>query len=118
MDQVNFITTETGDDLIVSFAICEDEPGEVRSLMLLRTPKYEFLEDPAERGVYVSDEEILNDDENMLESIAFIGSQVHIVSRLAEYRLDCTDVDPAEFAAANEIVRLMNFDDRFQFRNA
>ena len=45
MDHVDFITTETGDDLIVSFAICGDESGEVRSLTLFRTPKYEFIMD-------------------------------------------------------------------------
>ena len=43
METVAFITTETGDDLIVSFAVCptDDDPTEVESLTLLRTPKYE-----------------------------------------------------------------------------
>ena len=116
MDQVDFITTETGDDLIVSFAICGDEPGEVRSVTLLRTPKYELIMDASERGVHVSDEDLENDDRNILESIAFLGSQVHIVSRLTEHRLDCSDVDPAEVAASKEIVRQMNFDNQFRFR--
>ena len=94
MEHVDFITTETGDDLIVSFAICREEPGQVRSVLLLRTPKYELFMDAAERGVYVSDEDREQDMRNILESIAFLGSEVHIVSRLAEHRLDCIDVDP------------------------
>ena len=55
MEIVAFITTELGDDLIVSFAI--EEPGdaaEIRSLTLLRATKYECLLPPEERGVSVS----------------------------------------------------------------
>ena len=116
MDHVDFITTETGDDLIVSFAICGDEPGEVRSVTLLRTPKYEFIMDASERGVPVSDEDLENDDRNILESITFLGFQVHIVSRLTEHRLDCIDVDPTEVADAKKIVHQMNFDNQFRVR--
>jgi hypothetical protein len=39
MEEVSFIHTERGDDLIVSFAILGPEPMEVKSLTLLRTPK-------------------------------------------------------------------------------
>ena len=55
MYRVNFITTEQGDDLTVSFAIAgSDFPGDISSLTLLRTPKYEFILDPDERDVSVS----------------------------------------------------------------
>src|SRR3970040_1213533 len=53
---VSFITTEDSDDLIVSFALADDEPGEIVTLMLLRTPKYESLLPEDERGVSVSHE--------------------------------------------------------------
>ncbi len=50
MDTVAFIHTETGDDLIVSFAIpVADLADDVESLTLLRTPKFEGLLDDAER---------------------------------------------------------------------
>jgi hypothetical protein len=39
METVDFITLESGDDLIVSFAIGGEYPGDVISLTLLRTPK-------------------------------------------------------------------------------
>ena len=64
MYQVNFITTEDGDDLIVSFAVAGDFSGDVLSLTLLRTPKYEFILDSDERGVSVSWEE--DEDESEL----------------------------------------------------
>ena len=57
MEIVDFITVESGDDLIVSFAIRGAEPNEIRSLTLLRTPKYEILLDDSERGVNVSDDD-------------------------------------------------------------
>lgn len=64
-ERVSFITTEDGDDLIMSFAII---PGanlfNVKSLTLLRTPKYEFIPDDAERGVNVS-----RDKDDYLEAI-------------------------------------------------
>ena len=43
---VAFITAEMGDDLIVSFAICKpDDPTDIESLTILRTPKYEVFLD-------------------------------------------------------------------------
>ena len=52
-----FITNEDGTDLIVSFAIPVDEYYDVKSLILLRTPKYEIFMDEADRGVKVSYED-------------------------------------------------------------
>ncbi|MEA3090591.1 MAG: hypothetical protein QOJ04_1933, partial [Caballeronia sp.] len=44
METVAFISTENGDDLIVSFAVIDPaDPTEIESLTLLRTPKYEHL---------------------------------------------------------------------------
>ena len=40
MERVDFLTTDSGDDLIVSFAIVRDDADEIRSLTLMRTPKY------------------------------------------------------------------------------
>ena len=45
---------KVGVDLIVSFAIPGLDPYDVKSLTLLRTPKYEFIWNDAERGVNVS----------------------------------------------------------------
>ena len=67
MYRVNFITTEQKDDLIVSFAVAAgDFPGDILSLTLLRTPKYEFILGPDEQGVSVSWEEDEDESELLL----------------------------------------------------
>jgi hypothetical protein len=43
MERVSFIRTEETDDVIVAFAIEDLEPGQVKSLILVRTPKFEFV---------------------------------------------------------------------------
>jgi hypothetical protein len=51
MEQVWFITSETGTDLIVSFAVRNPHYlEEIESLTLLRTPKYEHLLPPEKAG--------------------------------------------------------------------
>ena len=114
MERVEFITTDSGDDLIVSFAIGRTDPGEIRSLILMRTPKYEFTLDDSERGVSVSDEDRDEDDADLLEEIEFRGDQIRIVSRKAEYQLDCRRVDAEELDEAKKNLHAMNFDNRFQ----
>ena len=61
MELVSFISIEDEPpDLILSFAIWQPELDDIRSLILLRTPEYEFILDEAERGVKVSDEALLD----------------------------------------------------------
>ena len=59
---VSFMTNESGDDLIVSFAVDQDAPDEVLSVILMRTPKFEHLLDATERGVRVSHERYPDSD--------------------------------------------------------
>ena len=74
----NFITTEQGDDLIVSFAVAAgDFPGDILSLTLLRTPKYEFILNPDERGVSVSWEED-EDESELLLGVEQSGNKVKL----------------------------------------
>ena len=113
MERVEFITTESGDDLIVSFAIGRTDPGEIRSLILMRTTKYEFTLDDSERGVSVSDED-RDEDDDLLDEIEFRGVEIRIVSRKAEYQLDCRRVDAEELDEAKKNLHAMNFDNRFQ----
>ena len=48
----------------LSFAIADEEPGEIVSLILLRTPNYEALLPADERGVTVSHESFQEDDDD------------------------------------------------------
>ena len=114
MERVEFINTESGDDLIVAFAISQGDPGEIRTLSLIRTPKYEFILEDSERGVSVSDEDRVEDDNDLLEEIEFRGDEVRILSRNTAYQLDCSRVDGEEFEDTKKILRAMNFDSRFR----
>ncbi len=116
MEQVDFITTESGDDLIVSFAIRGADPSEIRSLTLLRTPKYEFALDESQRGVHVSDEDCEDDEENLLKAVEFRGEQVRIICQNSDHQLDCNRVCEEELASAKRILDSMNFDNRFRIR--
>jgi hypothetical protein len=61
MELVSFISIEDEPpDLILSFAIWQPELEDIRSLILLRTPEYEFILDETERGVKVSDEALMD----------------------------------------------------------
>ena len=64
MERVSFITVETGDDLILTFAVqCHDDASEIESLILMRTPKYESFLEEHERGVGVSFERHEDDED-------------------------------------------------------
>ena len=49
MELCKFTRSETGTDLIVSFACGELDPDLIRSITLLRTPKYEVFLYPRAR---------------------------------------------------------------------
>lgn len=112
-EAVSFITTEDGDDLIVSFAIEDDEPGEIVSLILLRTPKYESLLADDERGVSVSHEVDFDDEEQYLRRIRLAVPFTTVESTRRAYELDVSRVDSSEIEAAARILTRMNFDHRF-----
>ena len=114
LDVVSFVTLQDGDDLIVSFAIADEEPGEVISLILLRTPKYEALLPADERGVSVSHEAFPEDDDrDRLRRLTMTGSVVTVETTRAQYDLDVSDVDRRELLEAQRILTKMNFDQCF-----
>jgi hypothetical protein len=115
MEQVAFMTNESGNDLIVSFALTQGEPGEVRSLILQRTPKFEFLLDESERGVRFSDEAHW-EEEDWVRSVEFSREIVHIQTHYRDYTLDVGGVRERELRQAEKILRKMNFDNAFNLR--
>jgi len=118
MYRVSFITTESSTDLIVAFAIpIEGDPiGDVKSVIVLRTPKFEFALDESERGPSVSYDDFADEDSDMLESIDFDRDTVRITTQRREYILDTHGVSQSEMKRAAEILHKMNFDKRFLFR--
>ena len=89
LDVVSFVTLQDGDDLIVSFAIADEEPDEIVSLILLRTPNYEPLLPADERGVSVSHESFPEeDDRDRLRRLTMSGSVATIETTRTQYNLD------------------------------
>jgi hypothetical protein len=116
MENALFITNEDGVDLIVSFAIPVDEYGDVKSLTLLRTPKYEFALDEHERGVRIYFEDIPDDRDVFLKNLAIEGDTVIITSSYGTYKVNIENVDPVEIQESKRILKKMNYDARFELK--
>ena len=119
MKQASFIYTEDGDDLIVSFAIRGDEPDDpegVKSLTLIRTPKFEFHLSDDERGVTVSYDDFPDDEYDLLTGIVLENQCFKIRTQNHEYTLNVQGVDHKELKEAIRILKKMRFDDRFDMR--
>jgi hypothetical protein len=116
---VQFLTIEKGDDLVVSFAIAGQEPGEVVSLTLIRTPKFEFALPTGEWGVVVSHEFYPEEDsQDLLQRIKMAPPVVSIATVRKRYELDVSKVDRRELQSAQRVLERMNFDNRFVLRLA
>ena len=109
-----FILTETNDDLIVSFALSiADDPTEVESLTLHRTPKYEVFHEERERGVTVSLE---LQDKGLLKRVAFDqgASAVRLRTSQGSFEVDLRSVSRTDITEMLNVLMLMNFDSRFE----
>ena len=117
---VAFITAQTGDDLIISFAVCKpDDPTDIESLIILRTPKYEAFLYEWERGASVSfDRDPEGDERVMLREVVYASDNKCIMLRTDHhtYKLDVRKVDPSELSAMRRVFRKMNFDSSIQLR--
>jgi hypothetical protein len=112
-ERVGFLTIEGGTDLVVAFATDGDEPGEVLSLTLLRTPEYEGLLPAEERGVRVSHERYPEHDEDFLRRVRLGDGVVEVETTSTRYRLDVSRVNPGELRRARRVLERMNFDRGF-----
>jgi hypothetical protein len=115
---VAFITAQTGDDLIVSFAVCKpDDPTDIESLTILRTPKYEGFLYEWERGASVSfDRDLEGGERALLREVIYTSDDKRITLRTDRrtYELDVRKVDPRELSAMCRVFRKMNFDSSIQ----
>ena len=115
METVSFIDIEDDPpDLIISFAVWQPELDDIRSIILMRTPEFEFLLDESERGVAVSDEIWTNDEEGRLKKIELRDIIVKITTNYHQFELDLRKVDKEEVDQAKAILQKMNFDHSFE----
>jgi len=118
VEQVMFISVEdTGTDLILSFALGTSSQ-DIRSLILMRTPKYEPLLDEWERGVSVSLEGEFEDDLMMLKAFKVQDRSVTIETHQRIYQLNLSKVAFEEMKAMNVFIARMNFDHKFLVEDA
>jgi hypothetical protein len=115
-DLVAFITVETGEDLIVSFAVSKpDDPADIECLIILRTPKHEIFLYEWERGATLSfdrDRDPVDDERPLLREVIYAPDDKCVTLRTDDqtYNLDVRKVDPRELTAMCRVFRKMNFD--------
>lgn len=94
----------------MSFAVSAgDFPGDIISLTLLRTPKYEFIFYPNERGISVSWEEDEDEEEQLLK-IKYSGDIVKLNTTRREFILDVFHIDDGDLIRMCKVFHKMNFD--------
>jgi hypothetical protein len=111
MERVSFITTESGDDLIVSFAVMDPADfTEIESLTLLWTPKYDYLLPPEERGVSVSFERSARDEDELVLEVRDSADEqiVWVETGRRTYELDVRKVDPDELSDMRKTLAKMS----------
>ena len=112
---VKFINLEETDkDLIISFAI-EGLGFDINSLTLLRTLFFEEVLPEGERGVHVTYEGDLfeQEDFNMLSSIKISDGIAWIKSTFREYCLDISKLEKTDIEEMVELLKKQNYDNRF-----
>jgi len=118
LELVQFVTSEIGDDLIVSFFVAEPhDSGLGRSIILMRDKKWEHLIAEWDRGVKISDEDFPENEEadnNFLEGIRIGNTVAEIETTHRRYKLDLRNVDEPEVRAAKKVLKKMNYDKRFK----
>ena len=109
MDKVNFIHTEVGTDIMLSLSFDEGAEFGIEGFIIVRTPKYEFLLLPHERGASVNwDEE--TDTIEIIKEITCVGDKITFASNLRSYQFDISNLTKDEMNELWKTVDRMNFD--------
>jgi hypothetical protein len=109
MDRVNFIYTEVGTDIILSLSFDEDTEFGIEGFIMIRTPKYEFLLLPHERGASINwDEEA--DTIDIIKEITCVGNEITFASTSRSYQFDISNLTKDEMNELWKTVDRMNFD--------
>jgi len=117
MNVVSFVKIEENEkDLIISFALDDDDDGGIKSLILHRTLFFEFILPDEERGTKVSLEGDYLEEEhlNTLERFEFNMPVLKIKSRFRSYEIDAHRLEPREFEQIKEALARQNYDGRFE----
>ena len=111
MEKVLFIYLENSDDIIISFSCEEGTEFGVDGFTIQRTPKYEFLFEPNERGASIEWEE--DDDVRVLiDEVHLNKKEVKIKTKgkVRTYQFDITKLSDDEYKDLIKHFHLINFD--------
>lgn len=112
MDRVLFTTIEDNDDLILSFSFDEGTEFGFGGFIIQRTPKYEFVLMPHERGpsiAWTDDDEVIT-----IKEVELSRQVIVIKTRYDSYSFDLSRISEEEFKAVVKMLKKMNFDNIFR----
>jgi len=118
MEKVEFIHVENGDDIIISFSCEEGSTFGVDGFIMHRTPKYEFMVAPDERGACTAWGE--DDIRVLVDQVYMTRNDVKIITRgkVGEYHFDINKISDKEYDALIKHFRLINFDNSIRMEIA
>ena len=111
MDRVIFLTIEFGTDLILSFSFNEGTKYGIEGYSIHRTPKFEFIFEPEERGPCV--DITTNDRRMILRSVSFDRNSITLKADNGNEQFDISRIDDSEFTDMIKVLKKMNFDKAF-----
>ncbi|HEX2957076.1 MAG TPA: hypothetical protein VHO70_09585 [Chitinispirillaceae bacterium] len=112
MDRVNFLTIDTGDDLVLSFSFDDNTKYGVDGFGIQRSPKYEFVLEKYERGPSIewTDDDVII----LLREFSYDRNTVEIIYDGGKEQFDISKIHEKEFERMIVVLKKMNFDNAFR----
>lgn len=114
MDMVNFLTIEDGDDLVLAFSFDEGTRFGVDGYIIQRSPKYEFILLPGERGPSVDWTD--DDERNLLTRVEVTPQHIILETTRDTHVFDISRITADEHAELLAILAKMNSDHVFDLQ--
>ena len=114
MDTVNFITIDSGVDLILAFSFDEETRFGIDGFIIQRTPKLELILRPDERGPSVDWND--KDERILLKRVIVTPSEVLIETTHDHLTFDLSRISGEEYSDMVSVLKKMNFDNVFDLK--
>ena len=110
MNNVEFIHCENGDDIIISLSCDENSKFGVDGFIMTRTPKYEFILAPYERGAHTEWQE--DDIVVLVDEVTINRKELKIKTRgkVQEHHFNISKITDKEYKKLLKHFKLINFD--------
>ncbi len=114
MEKIVFVDLENSDDIIIS--LCFEEENELGDdgFLIQRTPKYEYIVRPEERGASIAWDE--DDIVVLLDEVYINRNELSIKTRgkIEQYQFDLSGISDKEYDRLVKHFHLINFDHSFK----